>query len=64
MDISDVLGQRNADGEKWIDEGRRAQVSRGSIRSLSAHTGAEIHDIDVGKSLPDKTILEIRLAHT
>ena len=32
------------------------------IRPLSAHTGAEIHGVDVGQSLPDKTILEIRLA--
>ena len=34
------------------------------IRPLSAHTGAEIHGVDVGQSLPDKTILEIRLART
>ena len=33
------------------------------IRPLSAHTRAEIHCVDVGQSLPDKTILEIRLAH-
>jgi hypothetical protein len=34
------------------------------IRPLSAHTGAEIHRVDVGQSRPDKTILEMRLAHT
>jgi hypothetical protein len=34
------------------------------IRPLSAHTGAKIHRVDVGQSLPDKTILEIHLAHT
>ena len=33
------------------------------IRPLSAHTGDGIHGVDMGQSLPDKTILEIRLAH-
>jgi len=32
------------------------------ILPLSAHTGAEIHGVDLGQSLPDKTILEIRQA--
>jgi len=29
------------------------------ILPISAHTGAEIYGVDLGQSLPDKTILEV-----